>query len=58
MTTIKLSPEAKKLLKNIKKMRPWFAKADDEEIIYQIMLDWIKLDGVQSVDDWIREEFF
>ena len=54
---VELSMEAIELLDVIRSMRDYFSEEDDGEVIFRIMLDWIKKENDETVTDFIREFF-
>ena len=52
-----LNPETKKLLKEIRSRRDYFAETDDEELIERILTEWLHYEGEEHVNDWIQSFF-
>ena len=57
MTTIELSTETEDLLKVIREMRPWFTKLSYDELIFEVLIDWFRYDGKETVEEWMKEMF-
>ena len=54
---MKLSPETKKLLKEIRSRRDYFAETDDEELIEKILTEWLHYENEEHVNDWLQSFF-
>jgi hypothetical protein len=57
METTKYSPETKKLLKEIRSRRDYFAETDDEELIEKILMEWLHYENEEHVNDWLQSFF-
>ena len=44
-------------LEEIKKRNPDFDELTDEEIVLEVMLDWLKFVGKETVESWL-DSFF
>jgi hypothetical protein len=54
---MKLSPETKKLLKEIRSRRDYFTETDDEELIEKILTEWLHYENEEHVNDWLQSFF-
>ena len=53
MKTLKINNDFLVALDEIKKRNPDFDELTDEAIVLEVMLDWLKFVGKETVESWI-----
>lgn len=54
---IELNPETQKLLKEIRSRRDYFADVDDEQLLLQVLTEWLHYENEEHVNDWLQSFF-
>jgi hypothetical protein len=54
---INLKKETIQALDAARKRHPWLEEKDYEDLIFQITLDWLQLEGRESLNDWLKDFF-